>query len=72
MNCGHVNCPQIFTCKKKKRGTLAGFIAEHKEELDAAIKRVVPNARLNDEERRKWILNDEGLYQWARSEGVRI
>lgn len=26
----------------------------------------------NDEERREWILNDEGLYNWARSEGVRI
>ena len=28
--------------------------------------------RLNDKERRLWVLNDEGLYQWARSEGVRI
>ena len=28
--------------------------------------------RINNEERRQWILNDEGLYQWARSEGVRI
>lgn len=27
---------------------------------------------LNDSERRQWILNDEGLYNWARSEGVRI
>lgn len=27
---------------------------------------------LNDKERRLWILNDEGLYRWARSEGVRI
>lgn len=27
---------------------------------------------LNDKERREWILNDEGLYRWARSEGVRI
>jgi len=28
--------------------------------------------RLNNEERRQWILNDEGLYNWARSEGVKI
>jgi len=28
--------------------------------------------RLNDEERRQWVLNDEGLYRWARSEGVRV
>ena len=29
-------------------------------------------SRLNDEDRRLWVLNDEGLYNWARSEGVRI
>ena len=29
-------------------------------------------ARLDDAERRLWILNDEGLYQWARAEGVKI
>lgn len=28
--------------------------------------------KLDDAERRLWILNDEGLYNWARSEGVRI
>ena len=27
---------------------------------------------LNNEERRLWILNDESLFNWARSEGVRI
>jgi hypothetical protein len=27
---------------------------------------------LSDAERRLWILNDEGLYNWARREGVRI
>jgi hypothetical protein len=26
----------------------------------------------NDEDRRQWVLNDQGLYNWARSEGVRI
>ena len=26
----------------------------------------------DDEQLRQWILNDEGLYDWARSEGVRI
>ena len=30
-----------------------------------------PEAR-DDEERRLWVLNDEGLYNWARSEGVEI
>ena len=28
--------------------------------------------RLNDAERENWILNDEGLCQWARSRGVPI
>ncbi len=28
--------------------------------------------RRNDEERRQWILGDEGLYNWARGEGVPI
>lgn len=31
-----------------------------------------PAERLSDEERRQWVLNDEGLYRWARSEGCRI
>lgn len=28
--------------------------------------------RLTDADRREWLLNDEGLYNWARSEGVAI
>lgn len=52
--------------------TLVNFIKENKIELDKCIKRVVPNARLNNEERRLWILNDESLYQWARRCKVRI
>ncbi len=51
---------------------LRQFIKENRKELDEAIKRVVPDTRLNDEERRLWILNDEGLYNWARSSGCRI
>ena len=52
---------------------LSEFIREHRQELDECIKRACPNnARFNDDERRLWILNDEGLYNWAKSEGVRI
>lgn len=29
-------------------------------------------ARLSDSELREWVLNDEGLYSWARESGVRI
>lgn len=52
--------------------TLKEFIKENREEIDAAIKSVVPEATIDNEERRLWILNDEGLYLWARSAGVRI
>lgn len=52
--------------------TMKDFIKENKEELDKAIHRVAPGLKLNDSERRQWILNDESLYRWARSEGVKI
>ena len=52
--------------------TIRDFIKENKEELDRCILRVCPGIRLNNDERRLWILNDEGLYNWARSEGVKI
>jgi len=52
--------------------TMRDFIRENRDALDEAIRRVCPNCRLNDAERREWIANDEGLYRWARSEGVRI
>ena len=52
---------------------LRDFIKENREELDRCITRACPNVgRLNDKEREMWILNDEGLYNWARSEGVKI
>ena len=55
--------------------SLRQFIREHRADLDAAIAfrlKQDKNPRANDEERRLWILNDEGLYNWARSEGVPI
>ena len=51
--------------------SLIQFIRDNRKEIDAAIRRVC-DCRLNDRERRLWVLNDEGLYLWARSEGVRI
>lgn len=73
--------------------TLKQFIAEHEDEITAAVNRLlnhVPRTagcfcplsgtdhshhndkRLDYRELRQWVLNDEGLYNWARSEGVRI
>ena len=51
---------------------LQDFIKQNRAEIDAAIKRICDNCRLNDAERRLWILNDEGLYLWARREGCKI
>lgn len=52
--------------------TMKEFIKENKEEIDTAIRRVCHNCRINDQERRMWINNEEGLYLWARRMGVRI
>jgi len=53
--------------------SLREFIRRHRSEIDAVIRRACPNNKhFNDNERRLWVLNDEGLYLWARSEGVRI
>lgn len=52
--------------------TLKQFIKENRKELDECIQRVAPGSPRNDNERRLWILNDEGLYRWARSYGVKI
>lgn len=54
------------------RKNMREFIRENRAELVAAIRRVCPNCRIDEAEIRMWILNDEGLYRWARSEGVRI
>ena len=52
--------------------TFRDFIRTNRKEIDEAIHRVAPGITLNDEDREEWILNDEGLYEWAQSEGVPI
>jgi len=62
------------------------WIRDNRAEIDAAINAELyrhdgrggrgtipdPPPQRNDSEREDWIANDEGLYQWARSEGVQI
>ena len=49
------------------RKSLTQFIRENRTEID----KLTGSHYKNDSERRLWILNDEGLYRWAKSEGVR-
>ena len=62
------------------------WIRDNRAEIDAAINAELyrhdgnggrgtipdPPPQRNDGEREDWLANDEGLYQWARSEGVQI
>lgn len=55
--------------------SLSQFIKENRAELDKCIAKALgrdENPYKNDSERRLWVLNDYGLYRWAKSEGVKI
>ena len=54
--------------------SIADFIEENREELVESIHNYcgINRSRLDDEELELWIANDEGLYNWARSEGVEV
>lgn len=62
------------------------FITENRHELNHCINAAIyryngrgglgtipePAPKHSIEEIRQWVLNDEGLYNWCRSEGVRV
>lgn len=48
--------------------SLTQFIKENRQEIDALIK----SPYKNDDERRLFILNDESLYNWVKSQGVKL
>jgi len=51
-------------CKSKnyRKRSQSEWIRDNREELDNIIQNVAPGAPKNDEERRMWVENDEGLY----------
>ena len=54
--------------------TLRAFIQNNRQPLETYIRQQIkrPDHQISQEECRLWILNDEGLYLWARREGCRI
>ena len=53
--------------------SLAEFIRDHTDEINEYILVAIGRKTLphdTDEERESWLLNDEFLHIWARSEGV--
>lgn len=48
------------------------WIRQHRAEIDKVIRGQGCQGTLNDNDRAEWLANDEGLYNWARSEGVRV
>ena len=71
---GEKSCPGAFWTQKRRLGmTLEQFIRKNRQELDKAIQRKYPKVKkLNDDERRVWILADEFFYVWAKSAGVKF
>lgn len=53
--------------------TIQEFIEQNRGEIDEIIRsHINPNVILDDDDREDWISNDEGLYEWALSEGVDV
>lgn len=48
--------------------TLKNFIKQNRQEIDDFIRKARFNGKIDDEERRLWVLNNERLYNWAKSE----
>ena len=52
--------------------SLRAWVKKNRVDIDSVIRFNCSNCRLNDEERELWVMNDEGLYNWAKSEGVNV
>ena len=50
------------------------FIKQNRDELKRLIRAYLGQSdfKLTTDDLEQWIANDEGLYNWARSEGVRV
>lgn len=58
-----------------KSKSIRDFILENRKELTDCVNRAIGSPEGSPqtlEELRLWVLNDEGLYRWARAEGVNV
>jgi hypothetical protein len=54
-----------------KKISLERFVKDHRGEIVQAVLRACSNPpELDDEELALWVMNDEGLYSWAKHEGM--
>ena len=51
--------------------TLKEFVREHAISINEHVYSVCPNCAPDLEELEYWVMNDESLYNWALSEGVK-
>jgi hypothetical protein len=49
--------------------SLREYIKSHRQLIDEHVHRLVPDLRMNDQEREMWVRNDESLYRHARRSG---
>lgn len=53
--------------------TMRQFIKENRELIDGIIRsKLGQEFKINNNDRRDWIANDEVLYDWAQREGVKM
>jgi hypothetical protein len=51
----------IRIAERSQDMSMREFIRENRDEIDRYVHSVVPGNRMNDEERRLWVLNDEWI-----------
>lgn len=54
--------------------SLREWVKRNRAEIDRVVRSGggMDGYKLNDKDRADWVANDEGLYNWARREGVEV